>query len=422
MSGRHAQVPSSGPRDGGEVSRRRVLGVLLGLLVPLLAVTVVGLVWLWPREDPSTYLSAAGRYAAQGVTTVPGTVTATQPYVCDEGVEGVEQPSRQAVCAKLTVRIDAGDDRGRLVPVDVRSSVVDAGVYPGDTLKLLRLPADEQSKVATFTFADFSRGSSLALLAAVFAVLVVLVARLRGFLALVGLFVAFVVIVEFLLPAILIGRDPLLVGTVASAAIMFVVLYLAHGVSVRTTTALLGTMSGLATAAGLAHVAVGAAHLTGVTSDDDLTVGALAGNVNLSGLLLCGIVVATLGVLNDVTVTQASAVWELHELQPEASARRLFTGAMRIGRDHIASTVYTIAFAYAGASLPVLILIDLSQRPLVETLTSSALAQEIVSTLVGAISLVLAVPLTTAVGVVLVRASRPRRTRTTSLPDQLTPR
>jgi uncharacterized membrane protein len=101
--------------------------------------------------------------------------------------------------------------------------------------------------------------------------------------------------------------------------------------------------------------------------------------------LLCGLVIATLGVLNDVTVTQASAVWELHALQPGASAGKLFAGAMRIGRDHIASTVYTIAFAYAGASLPILIVINLYQRPLSQTLTSELLAAELVSTLVGAI-------------------------------------
>jgi uncharacterized membrane protein len=148
-----------------------------------------------------------------------------------------------------------------------------------------------------------------------------------------------------------------------------------------------------------------------VASEDDLTLTAVAGQVQLSGLLLAGIVVASLGVLNDVTVTQASAVWELRDLDPTASARRLFRGGMRIGRDHIASTVYTIVFAYAGSALPVLLLINLTSRPASTILTGEALAQEIVRTVVGSIGLVLSVPLTTAVAAALVRFARVTRGR-----------
>ncbi|RZS89619.1 putative membrane protein [Motilibacter rhizosphaerae] len=402
MGGAHAH--SGGRRRAAPPPARAVL-LLVAVLVPLAGLTVAGLVHLWPRADPATYLPAAGKYAADGVTTVSGTVTDVEPYVCTVGVEGDDAATRTVVCAHLVVRLTSGPEKGRTAPVDATNQTVDAGVSAGTRIQLLRLPADQVTTHATYTFGDFTRGTPLVVLAAVFAVLVVAVARLRGLLALAGLVLAFGLVVEFVLPAVLIGRDPLLVGVVASAAIVFVVLYLAHGISVRTSTALVGTLFGLGAAAGLARVAVHAAHLTGVSSDDDLTVGALAGNVHLPGLLLCGIVIGTLGVLNDVTVTQASAVWELHEIAPGTSAARLFAGGMRIGRDHIASTVYTIAFAYAGASLPVLLLIELYQRPLAQTLTSSALAQEIVSTLVGAVSLVLAVPLTTAVGVLLVKAS-----------------
>jgi uncharacterized membrane protein len=169
---------------------------------------------------------------------------------------------------------------------------------------------------------------------------------------------------------------------------------------------LIGTLFGLATSAALGTWAVSAAHLTGVGSEEDLTLTAVAGQVQLSGLLLAGIVVASLGILNDVTVTQASAVWELRALDPTASARRLFAGAMRIGRDHIASTVYTIVFAYAGSALTVLLLINISARPASTILTGEALGQEIVRTLVGSIGLVLSVPLTTAVGAALVRFAR----------------
>jgi uncharacterized membrane protein len=243
-------------------------------------------------------------------------------------------------------------------------------------------------------------------LAIAFAGLVVLVARWRGLAALVGLGLSFGVLLKFMIPALLSGESPLAVALVGCGTIMFVLLYLAHGVSIRTTTALIGTLFGLATSAALGTWAVSAAHLTGVGSEEDLTLTAVAGQVQLSGLLLAGIVVASLGILNDVTVTQASAVWELRALDPTASARRLFAGAMRIGRDHIASTVYTIVFAYAGSALTVLLLINISARPASTILTGEALGQEIVRTLVGSIGLVLSVPLTTAVGAALVRFAR----------------
>ena len=118
--------------------------------------------------------------------------------------------------------------------------------------------------------------------------------------------------------------------------------------------------------------------------------------------MLCGIIIAGLGVLNDVTITQASAVWELYELSPGMSARRLFTGAMRIGRDHIASTVYTLVLAYAGAALPVILLFTLAGRQVGDVVTTEQVAEEVVRTLVGSIGLVLAVPLTTALAAVVV--------------------
>lgn len=383
-------------------ARRRVVRLLALVVVPLMVATAVALVWLWPSQAPSTYLPSGARFLAPGVTVADATVHDVVPFVCDVGLEGDAQ-TRKTVCAHVVARV-RHTGVVRQASVDVDSSVVAAGISPGDKVHLLHLPAGQGQK-ASYQFSDFDRDLPLGALALLFALVVLLVAWLRGLFAMVGLAVGFVVIVKFVLPALLVGHDPLLVGTVGSAAIMFVVLYLTHGISIRTTTALLGTLFGLGVAALLGSWAVHAARLTGEGNEDVLTVRAFADRTQLSGLLLCGIVIAGLGVLNDVTVTQASAVWELHALQPAARARDVFGPAMRIGRDHIASTVYTLAFAYAGAALPVLVLIDLYQRPLVATLTGEALAEEVVSTLVGAIGLVLAVPLTTAVGVVLVTAA-----------------
>jgi hypothetical protein len=157
-----------------------------------------------------------------------------------------------------------------------------------------------------------------------------------------------------------------------------------------------------------------------VAAEDDYVLAAAAPDLRLTSVVICGIIVAGLGVLNDVTITQASAVWELAD--QGASQRRLFSRAMRIGRDHIASTVYTIAFATAGTSLSVLLLIKINNRPLLDVLMTERFAGEVLGILVGSIGLVLAVPLTTAVGVAVVRASgagrRPVRiTSTARTPD-----
>src|SRR5690554_701476 len=143
---------------------------------------------------------------------------------------------------------------------------------------------------------------------------------------------------------------------------MIVVLYVAHGLSLRTSTALLGTMIGLAVTTALGVVGANAARLSGVASEDAFQLSLLLGEngaAALRGLFLCGGVRAGLGVLNDVPITRASAVWELRAAEPDAQRRTLFSRTMRIGHDHVAPTVYTIVFAYMGASLPILLLLQL---------------------------------------------------------------
>jgi uncharacterized membrane protein len=186
---------------------------------------------------------------------------------------------------------------------------------------------------------------------------------------------------------------------------MFVVLYLAHGFSARTTTALVGTLFGLALSALLGALAVAAAHLTGFSSEAAVQLQQYDATLDFSGLVLAATVVAGLGILNDVTITQASAVWQLHEAAPDAGWRQLFRRGMAIGRDHIASTVYTIVFAYAGAALPLLLLFELYERPFWVVLTGSEVGEEVIRTLVGGIALVLAVPVTTLIGALVATAS-----------------
>jgi uncharacterized membrane protein len=188
---------------------------------------------------------------------------------------------------------------------------------------------------------------------------------------------------------------------------MFVVLYLAHGASVRTSTALAGTLFGLGVTAVLGIVAIQVARLTGLGDEAGNLLRVQAPDLDFRGVLTCAVIVAGLGVLNDVTITQSSAVWELRDAAPGLSRPQLFASGMRIGRDHIASTIYTIVFAYAGAALASLLLISNFDRPLLDVLSDEVIAEEVMRTLASAIGLVLAVPATTLVAAMTVGPAAP---------------
>jgi uncharacterized membrane protein len=376
--------------------RRRAVWLMLLLLVPVGLATVIGLVALWPDGEPTRAEQAAATALPPGTTYPHARVVSVEPFEC-----GVD-PAFPQNCANAVVEILDGPGAGDYQQVELPPEVVASGVSEGDELVLTRDPGAEGA--AAYGFFDYARDIPILVLALTFAVVVGVVARLRGLASLVGLAFAFVVLLQFVLPGLLAGHSPTLVSLVGSAAIMFVVLYLAHGFSARTTTALVGTLFGLALVAVLGSVAVSAARLTGLTSEETVRLQLYDPTLDFSGLVLAGIVVAGLGVLNDVTITQASAIWQLREVSPEITWRELYRRGMAVGRDHIASTVYTIVFAYAGAALPALLIFELSSQPLWTTITS-ALAEEVIRTLVGAIALVLAVPVTTAAGAFFAKAA-----------------
>jgi uncharacterized membrane protein len=246
----------------------------------------------------------------------------------------------------------------------------------------------------------------MTLLAGIFAVAVVLVGRLRGVMALVALAVSFLVLTLFILPAILQGSNPLLVAVIGSSAIMLIALYLCHGLSARTSVAVLGTLISLALIGVLGSLFIGWAALTGNTDDNTGLIHGLYPSIDMSGLLLAGVIIGSLGVLDDVTVTQTSAVWELHEANPSMGWRGLYRAGIRIGRDHIASVVNTLVLAYAGAALPLLLLFSIAQSSVGTVANSELVAEEIVRTLVGSIGLVASVPVTTALAALVVSADR----------------
>lgn len=378
--------------------------LLVAVLVPLAVGTLAGLAALWPTgEMPRTGILAAE--AEYPTARVIGTTQRSCAGVNEDRLPDGTIPD-EVPCLLVEAEVLVSDAAGQVVEIWAPATVTESEVTPGTRIVLVRY-LETPTEPEVWAWYDFARTVPLTALAAAFAVVVALVAGWRGVRALVGLVLAFVVIAVFMLPALLQGRDPLGVGLVGSAAIMFVVLYMAHGFSRRTTTALLGTFAGLGATAVLGVIAAETAHLSGIATEDSYRLAMLTGQLDgegLRGIFLAGVVLAGLGVLNDVTITQASAVWELRAADPDAPWRSLFRRGMRIGRDHIASTVYTIAFAYAGAALPILMLLEVYQLPLWQTISSGEFAEEIARTLVGSIGLVLAIPLTTAIAALVVTA------------------
>ncbi len=408
----HAHTHASG--DAPEARLRVPTPIRHGLVagVVLLAVVVgAALVWLWPR-GPVSVRSAAAGVQQESIT---ATVVAVSRTTCtgtpsDRSANG--SPAPTVACASVQVRLGEGPERGKVVRVDVAGPTVNGGLEPGVGAVVTRFPADTVGAADdVYAWVDFDRQAPMLLLFVLFVLVVLAVARLRGIAALVGVGVGFVMVLVFLLPALRRGEDPVAVTLVGSVAVMLVVLYASHGVSAKTTTALFGTVFALAVTGLLARWASSAAHLDGQTGEDAMALTQLAGAGTVRAVVVSGMVLAGLGVLNDVTVTQASAVWELKAAAPHLGVRALFSRGMRIGRDHLSSTVYTIAFAYAGVSLPVLLLIQVYERPLGEVVTSAPIAQEVVGVLVGGIGLALAIPLTTLVAALVAASSRPAPAR-----------
>ncbi|WP_324651183.1 YibE/F family protein [Georgenia sp. H159] len=401
-----ALAPSVHVHDSGSEippeQARRARIVLAALVVPLLLATLAGLLWLWPTGQSPV---GSQQLLADGMSI--------------ETAEIVEVTGEQG--AEVRAELLTGVGEGQVIPVQVPPEVLDNGADVGDRVRLLFSTSALGSGVP-YIFWDFERTVPVAWLAVLYAVVVLLVARWRGLAAMAGLAASLAVVVVFVLPALMTGAPPLAVALVGGSAMMFFSVYLAHGLSIRTTTALLGTFIGLAVTTGLAMWGTRAANLTGATSDTSLMLQGTFPGLRLQDLLLCGIVIAGLGALNDVTITQASAVWELHAADSTMPRRRLWLGGMRIGRDHIASTVYTLAFAYVGTALPVLLMAASYDRAFVDTLMAGEIAEEVVRTLVSSVGLVLAIPATTAIAAALVRTSAGRGPLLAARPARPAPR
>ncbi len=377
---------------------------VLGLIVLSGLVALAGVVHWWPDERRIDAVQGLVPFTANGIVVVHADLVDVIPACI------AVKTATSAPCGDSKARILDGRNAGRTAAVSLTPDVLGTGLQAGDRVLLLDssgVAAGVPAGQSAFAFYRADRGSSLLWLAILFMVAVVAVALRRGVMALVSLGFAGVVVVGFLLPALLSGRPPIPVTLVSCVLILIVMLYLTHGLSMRTSVALVGALIGVALATLLAWAGITGARLGGLGDDSATLLTFNVHWVHVQQLVVASVLLASLGTLNDVTVTQVSALWELRSASAAMSRWRLLSSAMRIGRDHVASTVYTLVFAYLGTALVLLVAIRLYGGTPYDFLTAEDVAEEVVRTLVGGIAVVLTMPITTAIGTLVVAGASP---------------
>jgi uncharacterized membrane protein len=359
--------------------------------------TAVAVVVLWPGERPEVL--------GEGVTapTERAEITSVTQAPCP--------PPQPGTCTTAEARLETGPDEGEtvtlpftggLVPdLDVGAEIrVSKAVAPPTQPGAETAPAPSEP---VYNFVDFERRMPMLWLAIAFALLVIVFGRLRGALSLLGLAASLAVVVLFIVPAILDGESPLAVALAGSLAVMLLTITLAHGLTPKSVAAMLGTTLSLVLVALLAETFTDLTHLTGLASEESALLQLGGVGIDFRGLLVAGMLIGALGVLDDVTVSQASTVLALRSANPGLRFGELYRRAIDVGRDHVSATVNTLVLAYVGSSLPVLLIFGSGGLGLVDAVNVELVAQAIVGTLVGSIGLIAAVPITTAIASALAR-------------------
>ena len=391
---------SSSPPPGLDSVRKSLVFRLIAAMLMIAAVaTLIGIFALWPNNERSEEIQRNAEDIALTSDLLKATVHEASESIC-----GYSISSEVEMCRNVTVVVQEGLESGSLVVLPEVNTSFDP-TFPqlaaGDNVIL-----GFDSVTNSYYYQDRDRMSSLWWLILLFAVTVICLARVRGLLALFAMGGTVLMLVKFIAPSVLDGNDPVLVCVVAAAAIAYFSLYFTHGFSLMTTVALAGTLIALGLTLGISWIFFELAKFSGYSSEEAFVLPFLAESLDVRGLLLGGTIIAALGALDDVTVTQAATVLELSARNKALSTRQLMMSGLRVGREHIASTVNTLLLAYAGSSIPLLLLFAVSEQSLGDVANSELIAIELVRTLCGSIGLVAALPITTYLAALLMRADK----------------
>ena len=296
----------------------------------------------------------------------------------------------------LKIRILSGDEKNQEIEIDRVGGVNVNGGHGFKTGDQVVVNKTTESGEAVYYIQDIYRIPALAIITVIFLLVVILFSRWRGVSSILGLAITIGVIIKFVTPQIIAGRNPLMISLIGAFVIALFSLYLAHGFNKRTSIAVLSTFITLGLSTGLAVAFVHLTRLFGNGSEESVYLQFGTTDINLQGLLLGGIILGALGVLDDITTAQSATVDELKKANPASTFRQLYSGAASVGQEHISSLINTLFLAYAGVALPLFLLFTVnSGTPIWITLNSEFIAEEIVRTLVGSITLIVAVPITT---------------------------
>ena len=391
---------SSSPPPGLDSVRKSLVFRLIAAMLMIAAVaTLIGIFALWPNNERSEEIQRNAEDIALTSDLLKATVHEASESIC-----GYSISSEVEMCRNVTVVVQEGLESGSLVVLPEVNTSFDP-TFPqlaaGDNVIL-----GFDSVTNSYYYQDRDRMSSLWWLILLFAVTVICLARVRCLLALFAMGGTVLMLIKFIAPSVLDGNDPVLVCVVAAAAIAYFSLYFTHGFSLMTTVALAGTLIALGLTLGISWIFFELAKFSGYSSEEAFVLPFLAESLDVRGLLLGGTIIAALGALDDVTVTQAATVLELSARNKALSTRQLMMSGLRVGREHIASTVNTLLLAYAGSSIPLLLLFAVSEQSLGDVANSELIAIELVRTLCGSIGLVAALPITTYLAALLMRADK----------------
>lgn len=309
-----------------------------------------------------------------------------------QSINGIEN-----LFQKIEVRILDGLEKGKELEIEHggRFTLSESQkVKAGETVVMMKISTKDTQD---YLIIDKYRLDQILNILILFLLSVVILARWKGLGSIVGLAISLLIITGFIVPQILNGRDPVIISIIGSIATALITIYLAHGISTKTTTALVATMLTLTIAGIISKVFIDITNLTGFGSEDaySLRFGTTS-NINLKGLFLGGMIIGTLGILDDITTSLAASIYEIKKANSKISFQKLVRSGFTIGTEHVSSLVNTLVLAYAGASLPIFlfIVINPTQQPLWSILNSEMIAEEIIRTLSGSFALILAVPIT----------------------------
>jgi uncharacterized membrane protein len=312
--------------------------------------------------------------------------------------------TRRSSCQSVTVKLSSGPRKGETTTFEITPIPGLGDLEAGDRIRVIKNPPPPENasvRLPPYSFSDFDRRLPMLGLGIMFVALLLATGRFHGFRALIGLAASILIVLKFVIPAILMGHSASGVALAGALAVMLVTIPLSYGLGAKAIAAWLGTATSLFLAVLLAYLFTDLAHLTGAASEEATLLTATESEISLQGLLLAGMVIGALGVLVDLTVSQASTVIALRRANPSLGFGELFKGAVDVGHDHIAATVNTLVFAYAGASLPVLLIFSIGGTTFTDAVNSEAVAEEIVAALVGSIGLIASMPITTGLAALL---------------------